>query len=404
MMYFTGWRDPEVWAELGIIGNSLSFTTDDTITKLGIGYIKSNDAECAMDTAVRFTLLNAGENGEISAKQMLNHHTRMAALVEEGIVADGWHKVKNQEGNLVTKRAWVYAEGFPVLFKNRVSSSYSYNNAHFPAYYLGSTSVSFSEYSGTLRNYNGESQYNPNGKGLVTYPLQGNERMLSNLLDDKTVLRAINKSLNRMTKSGKAIQVTAGRGRTFRWNAWGWLESYRQKHLTTLAKQRKLGDKVNGWEFTKGKVTNMYGVEICDHEWRPVEEVYRYNVVLKIPHRANSYGGAYYERVDWTTQKLPYSFLNKDEAQTYANSLVLDTAHNRSIIRINNKPVTPTFEVTSTKIDLRVEGSEMIEDYLSPTAMYERMLYGNLEMFTELNDKLVNSIYRVTVNKMQKEE
>jgi hypothetical protein len=132
--------------------------------------------------------------------------------------------------------------------------------------------------------------------------------------------------------------------------------------------------------------------------------VYRYNVVLKIPHRYSSYVGAYYERVDWTTQKLPYSFLNKDEAQTYANSLVLDTAHNRSIIRINNKPVTPTFEVTSTKIDLRVEGSEMIEDYLSPTAMYERMLYGNLEMFTELNDKLVNSIYRVTVNKMQKEE
>jgi hypothetical protein len=83
MMYFTGWRSPEVWAELGMIGNSLSFTTDDTITKLGIGYIKSQDVECAMDTAVRFTLLNAGENGEISAKQMLNQHTRLAALVEE---------------------------------------------------------------------------------------------------------------------------------------------------------------------------------------------------------------------------------------------------------------------------------------------------------------------------------
>ena len=89
-MYFTGYRDPEVWADLGLIGDSLSFTTDETVTKLGIGYIKSRDEEGAMDTAVRFTLLNAGENGEINAKQMLNHHTRLAALIEAGLLAYGW--------------------------------------------------------------------------------------------------------------------------------------------------------------------------------------------------------------------------------------------------------------------------------------------------------------------------
>ena len=111
------------------------------------------------------------------------------------------------------------------------------------------------------------------GDSFTLIPLMQNIRAMSHYLEDKVVLRAINKSLNRMEKSGKAVQVTAGRGRTFRWDAWGWLDEYRQKHLVTLAKQRKLGDKVNGWEYTKGQVTNMFGVEVCDHEWHPVEEV-----------------------------------------------------------------------------------------------------------------------------------
>ena len=47
--YFTGYRDPEVWAEVGLMGDSLSFTTDETVTKLGIGYIKDQRAECPME-------------------------------------------------------------------------------------------------------------------------------------------------------------------------------------------------------------------------------------------------------------------------------------------------------------------------------------------------------------------
>ena len=103
-MYFTGYRSPTEWAELGLMGDKLSFTDDDTVNKLGIGYIKNQTRECAMDTAVRYTLLNAGENGEINAKQMLNQHTRLAALVEEGIVADGWYE--DNEGT--KQRGWVY--------------------------------------------------------------------------------------------------------------------------------------------------------------------------------------------------------------------------------------------------------------------------------------------------------
>ena len=36
-MYFTGYRNPTVWAELGMMGDKLSFTNDDTVNKLGLG-------------------------------------------------------------------------------------------------------------------------------------------------------------------------------------------------------------------------------------------------------------------------------------------------------------------------------------------------------------------------------
>ena len=96
-MHFTGYRKAETWAELGLIGDRLSFTDDEVITKLGLGYVSSQGFECAMDTAIRYELLNAGQDGEISAKQMLNPRTKLAALIEAGIVADGWYKNDDNE-------------------------------------------------------------------------------------------------------------------------------------------------------------------------------------------------------------------------------------------------------------------------------------------------------------------
>ena len=136
-MYFTGYRDPEVWADLGLVGESLSFTTDDTVTKLGIGYIRSRDVECAMDTAVRFTLLNAGENGEINAKQMLNQHTRLAALIERGLAADGWYLDDEEK----RQRGWVFHEDGIRLHWNHISSYYSHEDAHCSASFLGDTEL-----------------------------------------------------------------------------------------------------------------------------------------------------------------------------------------------------------------------------------------------------------------------
>lgn len=391
-MYFTGYRDPGEWAEIGLVGDSLSFTTDDVVTKLGIGYIKSQGYECAMDTAVRFTLLNAGENGEINAKQMLNQHTRLAALVEAGIVADGWYL--DDEGN--RERGWVFHQDGIRLFWNHISSSYSFEDVHFPASCIGATTLWERKYrSRRDLTSNDESGYwHTNRKlwesdeGFQPIPLQGNERMAINLLDDKEVLKYINKSLNRMVKSGKAIQVTHGRGRTFRWNAWGWLDNYRQKHLVSVAKQRKLGDVVNGWEYTKGRVSNMHGVEFCDHEWHPYEPVQAFTISVKIPNwNDNSLYSHLNSDVYWTQKALPYLFFNEEEAREALEHFKRLPSNGISM-KIDGLPTIPQYCVTQPKVEMTVEGSAEIEQYLSPQEMYMRMQLGDENMYKHLSQML----------------
>ena len=407
-MRFTGYRDPEVWAELGMIGDSLSFTTDDVVTKLGIGYIKSRGVECAMDTAVRFALLNAGENGEINAKQMLNHHTRLAALVEAGIVADGWYV--DDEGK--RQRGWVFHQDGIRLFWNRISSSYGFENVHFPASLIGATTLWERKHEN--RRYltsNDESSYWyrhrklwESEEGFQPIPLQGNERMAINLLNDKEVLKSINKSLNRMVKSGKAIQTSHGRGRTFRWNAWGWLDEYRQKHLVTMAKQRKLGDVVNGWEYTKGRVSNVYGVEICDHEWHPHEPVQAFTISMKVPMwEDKAYYSYYNSGVKWSNNHLPYLFFSEDEARE-ALAYFKHLPSNGISMKIDGIPTMPQYDVTQYKVKMTVIGSAEIEEYLSPQEMYMRMQLGDEDMYKHLARMLREKPSKIAGNTTTKKE
>jgi len=419
-MYFTGYRDPNVWADLGLIGESLSFTTDETVTKLGIGYIKSRGVECAMDTAVRFTLLNAGENGEINAKQMLNQHTRMAALIEAGLVADGWYLDENEK----KKRGWVFHEDGVRLHWNQITSSYSYDNAHFGGGLLGATELwqydsgwsgrSWSLRSNGQRNRRDYRKLWESEDGFYPIPLQGNERMVMNMLEDREVLKYINKSLNRMTKSGKAIQVTGGRGRTFRWNKWGWLDEYRQKHLVTMAKQRKLGDVVNGWEFTKGQITNIHGVEICDHEWHPVSPVSYFTVKQEVPAiEEDRYGWYNHDTNRWEPTiniarrkiHLPYFFMNEGEAQEIADELNSHSYPRKGMgIRFNGELLTPTHSVVEVSAPMIVRGEAMIEDYMHPEEMLKRIQLSSLDISKKLNALLKNEVSKHYGSMIEKEE
>ena len=166
-MYFTGYRDGKVWADLGLIGNRLSFTDDEIITKLGLGYITHEKVECAMDTAIRYELLNAGTDGEISAKQMLNPRTRLAALFEAGIVADGWYK--DDKGYV--KRDWVFQEDeYGVLWNNSIASHYNYNNTHFGAGLLDADGKIY------LRVKQSLSTYDYSWRGKLMNTIQGPPR------------------------------------------------------------------------------------------------------------------------------------------------------------------------------------------------------------------------------------
>lgn len=399
---YTGYRSPEVWADLGLIGERLSFTDDEIVTKLGIGFIKNQSVECAMDTAVRFTLLNAGENGEISAKQMLNQHTRLAALFEAGIVADGWYK--NEDNHTI--RDWVYIKSLQQLHWNTPSSSYSYNNTHFTGHLLGKKVCLHGRaiwpVDSLYRAHKSreDDSYNEGDKGFVTYRYKENIRALSNALDDKTVIHYINKSLNRMKQSRKAVQTSSGRGRTFRWNAWGWLDEYRQKHLVTMAKQRKLGDVVNGWEFTKGEITNMYGVEICDHEWQPVESLYTYGVQMNVPVWAK-----YAWDRTYTTIALPHMFFTLEEAEELVNELNNNGYPRKGAsIRHNGEPLFPTFSVKKIQQRMSVRGEVMIEEYNPPLEILKRLQLGSKEIYTEMSAMLKHKPAKIAGHRTTKEE
>ena len=241
---------------------------------------------------------------------------------------------------------------------------------------------------------------------FTTYPVAGNERALMNYLDDKTVLKAINKSLNRMAKSGKAKQVTHGRGRTFRWDSWGWLDEYRQKHLVSIAKQRKLGDVVNGWEFTKGDVTDMFGVEICSHKWTPVGDVRYYRICMNY----NSWSDwSYYSKgnVDDKSVILPYMFFDKAEAEAVCAELnTTSFPRNGGCIRINGQVQYPSFSVKvyNAKDNMRLEGDAEVEMYMPPQEMYKQMQLGTKERYNELKKTMYDCPNKIAGNQKLKEE
>tara|TARA_Y100000004_G_scaffold64976_1_gene72960 strand:- start:7176 stop:8468 length:1293 start_codon:yes stop_codon:yes gene_type:complete len=386
-MYFTGYRSAETWASMGLIGDRLSFTDDEVITKLGLGYIQNPSAECAMDTAIRYELLNAGQDGEISAKQMLNHRTKLAALIEAGIVADGWYR--DDEGAF--QRDWVFDERFVRLHYNSISGSYGYKQTHFAAGLLEEEKELklYKKYG--LREgdywYYGEVIETIQGP-LQTKPVKGNERMLTHVMDDKETLRYINKALNRMVKSEKAVQVTKGRGRTFRWDAWQWLDTVRNRHLVSESKKRKVGDTVNGWIYTQGNTTMHFGVPVHQHWWQPVEAPKLYFVYLNSKRVG---AGSYYSGWKPTTQddscKLPYFFTSKSEAFELCNRLneqmSLRVDPSNFLIKyidddFNVTTDEPQFAVSSLEYDYRIDMNAVVEDYDEPlTAHLALMTKGN---------------------------
>ena len=130
-------------------------------------------------------------------------------------------------------------------------------------------------------------------------------RTLANTVDTKLVLKQINASLRRMTaRNNNIVNKTGERNvATYCWKEWAWLAVMQSEIANTSKKNRKAGDIVNGWKYTKYDVRKSFGHEIAKFKWIPAndDDTKLYYVSVK--------GNSYY-----SDAVLPYKFNTKAEA------------------------------------------------------------------------------------------
>ena len=113
-MYYTGYRDGDVWESLGLIGSRLTFTDDETINALGLGMVRQqSNKRTAMEAALQYTLVSVGQGAELTTAQMVNDQTTLAHFIESGIVFDGYYQ---------SNRDWYFREDMKQLHFNRICS------------------------------------------------------------------------------------------------------------------------------------------------------------------------------------------------------------------------------------------------------------------------------------------
>jgi hypothetical protein len=369
-MQYSKHRDANTWHELGLMGDTLSYTDEEVLTSQALGYVKHTVGKAnPMDIAVLYSIVSMGENVEVTAKDLVNDHTRLASLFESGrivrgvldrkkVVCDGVH-IKRESNEYGRQRrvgyinsiigvldrheidyrdyldvicGWEVEGGYSSIssesqksrkkeFETFCRNSVEYN---WPSYYFttskGTSKIKskygeISWYGLCTRDkesmctiHGGEAKRNawvmmpdlqilspsniPVGwtsdylqKRLV---LDGSieynkmfTRTYTKHADDKTVIKQINKAVNRMKKRGVVCQTTEGRGRKFKWydSVWRKVQDKRTKIMASNSKKRKLGDEVNGWVYSKGHVQKSFGMEIVSYVWKPIEKLHTYDII-----------------------------------------------------------------------------------------------------------------------------
>jgi hypothetical protein len=490
---FTGYRSAQTWKAQGLIGDTLQFTDDETITALGIGkgmdIVKNG---CAMDAALVYTLVSLGPDQHFTAKDMLNERTRKAALYDSQMIADGFYKKESEhdcgepnlwrlyseniyyyytapvaKGKLQALVDWVF-EDLPArtTVLTAITQQHDYYatklkcNVDVPREFLAGTSDKRYFYSGycevhakvlecipdkvgyqkTLSGYcsitdktcethfppthdisgwvcspdlltwdfKGKrpsrlqlydnklcSSYYSNGKhlnrnastqeGVINFALH--ERAIMQNVCDKFVVKVINKALNRMVKSGRCRQVTAGRGRTFEWQEWSWLEAVREQVLLSNSMQRKIGDTINGWVYSIKSTNEQYGQKIHTYHWVPKDEVEYFRVSIHMPYlaRQQKYRNnrwVYVASLNSNATTLPFIFTSEQAAQAYAddiNSVGLSTdtgipIHKEFDTDFNVEVALPQAETFVDSWDITLKPDVYVEDEQTPQAMFVSIL------------------------------
>ncbi len=370
-MQYSKHRTAKTWHELGLMGDTLSYTDEEILTSQALGYVKKRVGKAnPMDIAVLYSIVDRGEGVEVTAKDLVNDYTRLASLFESGKIVRGklntnhvecsgvhFERKFNAYGN--QRRLWYAGYIIGVLDENEIDyrdyldvlcgwevEGYYDNSSEaqllrvkeFKEFCLKVDGVKefwFDDdeiYKGTQQytcrygeiSWHGlckkdETEYcsrhnlgNSTRNAWVMYPdlsvldesnipigytsdsldlhyvkeglIEYNKifaRTYIKHANDKTVLRQINKAVNRMKKRSVVRQTTEGRGRKFKWwdSAWQNVQDKRTKIMASNAKKRKLGDEVNGWVYSKGDVEKSFGMEIVSYVWKPIEELYTYDII-----------------------------------------------------------------------------------------------------------------------------
>ena len=201
-------------------------------------------------------------------------------------------------------------------------------------------------------------------------------RTLSNTVDTKLVLKQINASLRRMTARNKNIVSKTGERSTatYCWKEWAWLAIMQSEIANTSKKNRKAGDIVNGWKYTKYESRKSFGHEIAKFKWLPAdkEDTTTYVVTVK--------GNSYY-----SDSVMPYRFNTKAEAVQFkayismmaekcgANSTNMqwDATLGKMVVHDNDK-----MNIRSMENDLWMTLDKDPEELLSPAECIKHIFFG----------------------------
>ena len=323
------YKSASEWEEQGLVGKSLQFTDDEIVSTLGIG--KSKDmcrTSCAMDMALTYTLMSFGPDREVTAKECINEQTRRAFWYDTRLLAQakttqpdktdtahfqeygeyptatytGWHIRKTLWDGIESGATWKELDTDP-LYRAKITSSWS-SNLHVRSW----------EYTGHLTP-------------LEDHMERGMNRVLMDKDGEKELLRCINKGFNRMVKNGRCIQTSVGRGRTFKWTQWHWLEQVRQEVLVSNSFNRKIGDTINGWVYSIKDTTDWWGCQVHTYHWKPKDVVEYYKVRIASGSVSNGQGKYYDGKWNYPKvyrdafQDTPYVFGTKAQAEDYASLL-----------------------------------------------------------------------------------
>lgn len=211
-------------------------------------------------------------------------------------------------------------------------------------------------------------------------------RGIANSIDEAEVKRQIKKALNRMSKrNNNIVMLTNGEmgdgapeDRTYRWKDWSWLAVIQKAVAQTSKKNRKEGDVVRGWRYTKISSKTSYGHEIAEFEWQADGEVCTYTVMVK-PHGGSSYYSS--------KNALPFRFATIEDAVKFNKMLPMmaGKVNAKGFHRVWDKTAGVDAPIDCDRVyvnpinhaeDMRMEMSKEPEDLPSPAEIVQKVFFG----------------------------